>query len=85
MATGYKHFDASLKEEYGYGIYDNAITSVELDGMLKAGKVLTRQGKAPKKVAMIHCVGSRDEKENNNYCSRVCCTNAIKVAIEVKE
>lgn len=85
VSTGYKHFDASLKEEYGYDIYDNAITSVELDAMLKAGKVVTRQGKAPKKVAMIHCVGSRDEKVNNNYCSRVCCTNAIKVAIEVKE
>lgn len=85
VSTGFKHFDASLKEEYGYGIYDNCITSVELDAMLKAQSVKTRSGKAPKKVAMIHCVGSRDEKVNNNYCSRVCCTNAIKVAIEIKE
>jgi heterodisulfide reductase subunit A len=85
VSTGYKHFDARLKEEYGYGIYDNCITSVELDQMLKAQNVKTRSGKVPKKVAMIHCVGSRDEKVNNNYCSRVCCTNAIKVAIEVKE
>lgn len=85
VATGFKHFDAVFKEEYGYGIYDNCITSVELDAMLKAQSVKTRLGKLPKKVAMIHCVGSRDEKVNNNYCSRVCCTNAIKVAIEVKE
>lgn len=85
VSTGFKHFDATLKEEYGYGIYDNCITSVELDAMLKAQNVKTRAGKPPKKVAMIHCVGSRDEKVNNNYCSRVCCTNAIKVAIEVKE
>lgn len=85
VATGFKHFDAVFKEEYGYGIYDNCITSVELDAMLKAQSVKTRSGKFPKKVAMIHCVGSRDEKVNNNYCSRVCCTNAIKVAIEVKE
>ena len=85
VATGFKHFDAAFKEEYGYGIYDNCITSVELDAMLKAQSVKTRSGKAPKKVAMVHCVGSRDEKVNNNYCSRVCCTNAIKVAIEIKQ
>ncbi|MCU0542598.1 MAG: FAD-dependent oxidoreductase [Oscillatoriaceae cyanobacterium Prado104] len=85
VATGFKHFDAAFKEEYGYGIYDNCITSVELDAMLKAKSVKTRNGKAPQKVAMVHCVGSRDEKVNNNYCSRVCCTNAIKVSIEIKE
>ena len=85
VATGYKHFDASFKEEYGYGIYDNSITSVELDAMLKAQNVQTRAGKLPKKVGMVHCVGSRDQQVNNNYCSRVCCTNTIKVAIEIKE
>lgn len=85
VATGFKHFDASFKEEYGYDIYDNCITSVELDAMLKAQSVKTRSGKLPKKVALVHCVGSRDEKVNNNYCSRVCCTNAIKVAIEMKQ
>ena len=85
VSTGYKHFDATLKEEYGYGIYDNCINSVELDAMLKAQNVKTRNGKVPKKVALIHCVGSRDEKVDNNYCSRVCCTNAIKVGIEIKE
>ncbi len=85
VATGFKHFDAVFKEEYGYGVYDNCITSVELDAMLKQQKVRTVSGKKPQKVAMIHCVGSRDQKVNNNYCSRVCCTNAIKVAIEIKE
>lgn len=85
VSTGFHHFDAVFKEEYGYGIYDNCITSVELDAMLKAQSVKTKTGQAPKKVAMVHCVGSRDEKVNNNYCSRVCCTNAIKVAIEIKQ
>ena len=85
VSTGYKHFDASLKEEYGYGIYDNCINSVELDAMLKANSVKTTSGKLPQKIAIVHCVGSRDEKVNNNYCSRVCCTNAIKVGIEIKE
>lgn len=85
VSTGFRHFDATFKEEYGYNIYENVITSVELDTMLKEQKVRTRSGKIPKKIAMIHCVGSRDEKVNNNYCSRVCCTNAVKVAIEIKE
>ncbi|NES98070.1 MAG: CoB--CoM heterodisulfide reductase iron-sulfur subunit A family protein [Desertifilum sp. SIO1I2] len=85
VATGFKHFDASFKEEYGYEIYDNSITSVELDAMLKAQSVTTKAGKLPKKVAIVHCVGSRDQQVNNNYCSRVCCTNAIKVAIEIKQ
>lgn len=85
IATGFEPFDATLKEEYGYGIYDNVITSLELDEMLKEGKLRTKAGKAPKSVGLVHCVGSRDEKVNNNYCSRVCCTNAIKSGIEIKE
>lgn len=85
VATGFKPFDAALKEEYGYGIYDNSITSIELDAMLKHHCVRTASGTTPKKVAMIHCVGSRDEKVNNNYCSRVCCTNTIKQAMEIKQ
>ncbi|MBD2666301.1 pyridine nucleotide-disulfide oxidoreductase, putative [Richelia sinica FACHB-800] len=85
VATGFRHFDAAFKEEYGYGIYDNSITSVELDAMLKYQTVKTAAGKIPKKLAIVHCVGSRDQKVNNNYCSRVCCTNAIKVAIEIKQ
>ncbi|MEB3309341.1 MAG: FAD-dependent oxidoreductase [Snowella sp.] len=85
MTTGFYHFDATLKEEYGYGVYDNCITAVELDLRLKEGRLTTVQGKVPKKIAMIHCVGSRDQKVGNYYCSRVCCTNTIKDAIEIKK
>ncbi|MBR8826350.1 MAG: CoB--CoM heterodisulfide reductase iron-sulfur subunit A family protein [Gomphosphaeria aponina SAG 52.96 = DSM 107014] len=85
VATGFKPFNAALKEEYGYGIYNNSITSIELDAMLKQHQVQTASGKPPQKIAMIHCVGSRDQQVNNNYCSRVCCTNTVKVAIEIKE
>ncbi|ODS38786.1 MAG: pyridine nucleotide-disulfide oxidoreductase, partial [Candidatus Altiarchaeales archaeon WOR_SM1_79] len=85
IATGFEPFDATLKEEYGYRIYDNVITSLELDDMLKAGALKTKAGKTPKSVGLVHCVGSRDEKVNNNYCSRVCCTNVIKSGIEIRE
>lgn len=86
VTTGYDLFDARRKEEYGYGIYDNVITSAELEKMFSEGKpVLTKEGQVPKRVGFIHCVGSRDEKVNIHYCSKVCCVTAVKQAIEIKE
>ncbi len=83
VCTGYKEFDASRVTHYGYGKLPNVITSFELEKMLKAGKVLTKEGKPPKYVAIIHCVGSRN-KEFHTYCSRVCCMTALKYAHEIK-
>ncbi len=85
VATGYNVFDATIKEEFGYKIYDNVITSVDLEKMIKAEKITTLSGSLPQRIAFIHCVGSRDAKVGNIYCSRVCCITAIKQAIEVKK
>jgi len=85
LTTGFDLFDASRKEEYGYGIYDNVVTSVELEKMFRSGKIATTQGKVPERIGFIHCVGSRDEKAGNPHCSKVCCITAVKQAIEVKE
>jgi heterodisulfide reductase subunit A len=86
VATGFDLFNAAKKEEYGYGIYDDVITSADLEEKFNSGKPLkTSKGKIPKKIAFIHCVGSRDEKVGNKYCSKVCCVTAIKQAIELKE
>lgn len=85
LATGFSEFDASRKEELGYGIYDNIITSVEFEAMTKNGEILTKQGTTPKRIAFLNCVGSRDEKVGNQYCSRACCINAVKQATEYKE
>jgi heterodisulfide reductase subunit A len=85
LATGFDIFDASKKEEYGYGIYDNVITSVELEQAFGKGTIKTAQGKIPKKIGFIHCVGSRDEKAGNPHCSKVCCITGVKQAIELKE
>jgi heterodisulfide reductase subunit A len=86
VATGYDVFDAHKKEEYGYGIYDNVVTSAELEEMFLSGKpLLNAQGKTPKRIGMVHCVGSRDEKVGNVYCSKVCCVTAVKQSIEIKE
>jgi heterodisulfide reductase subunit A2 len=86
LSTGYDLFDARKKEEYGYGIYDNVITSADLEKIFREGRELkTAAGKTPKRIGIIHCVGSRDEKAGNTYCSQVCCITAVKQAIEIKE
>lgn len=86
LATGYDLFDARKKEEYGYGIYDNVITSADLEELFLSEKpVRTRKGKVPARVGIVHCVGSRDEKVGHTYCSKVCCVTGVKQAIEIKE
>jgi heterodisulfide reductase subunit A2 len=86
ISTGYEVFDAHRKEEYGYGIYDNVITSVDLEDWFSRNReFVNAQGKVPKRVGFVHCVGSRDEKVGNLYCSKICCVNAVKQSIEVKQ
>ncbi len=87
LAPGFNVFDAKLKKEYGYGIYQNVLTSLEFERFLSAtgpygGHVVRPSDQqTPKKVAWIQCVGSRDEKTGNTYCSSVCCMYAMKQAI----
>jgi len=83
VCTGFKEFDASRVEQYGYGRLPDVITSFELEAMLRRGKLETSSGKQPRFVSIIHCVGSRSEKFHP-YCSRICCTTALKYAFEVK-
>lgn len=85
VATGFDLFRSARKEEYGYGIYDNVITSSELEGMFRSGKITMHNGSTPKKIGIVHCVGSRDEKVGNLYCSKLCCVTAVKQAIEIRE
>lgn len=86
VATGYELFDARRKEEYGYKIYDHVITSVDLEQLLLPnGDLTVAAGKNPRRIAFVHCVGSRDEKSGNHYCSKVCCITGVKQAIELKK
>lgn len=86
MAMGFVPFDATRKEEYGYGIYRNVITSSDLETMLAdmrlPGHLLTGQ---PVSIGLVHCVGSRDKKAGNLYCSRLCCATGVKQAIEIRQ
>lgn len=85
VATGFDLFKSTRKEEYGYGIYDNVITSADLEEMFKRGELLTSDGRVPDTLGIVHCVGSRDEKVGNLYCSKLCCVTAVKQAIEIRE
>ncbi len=85
VCSGFDLFDARIKEEYGYGIYDNVFTSVDIERMMNEGEVLTADGRRPRRIALLHCVGSRDEKVCQSHCSRVCCVTGVKQAVELKE
>ncbi|MCL0069169.1 FAD-dependent oxidoreductase [Dehalococcoidia bacterium] len=89
LATGYDQFDPSGIPEYGYGRYENVITGLEFERLSNAagptaGQILLKNGRPPRSVAIIHCVGSRD-KNFHEYCSRVCCMYALKFAHLIRE
>lgn len=85
VATGFTLFDAHRKQEYGYGLYDNVLTSVDLERMMNSGAVTLADGSMPRRIAILHCVGSRDEKVCQKHCSKVCCITGVKQAIELKQ
>lgn len=85
LSTGFDLFRSERKEEYGYGIYDNVITSADLEMMFREGSVRRHDGIVPQKIGLVHCVGSRDEKVGNPYCSKLCCVTAVKQAMELKK
>ncbi len=82
-AVGLKPFDPSKIEEYGYGRFPDVITSLEFEEMLSKGNILTKYGKEPRNIAIIHCVGSRNKKYHP-YCSRTCCMAALKYVHEIR-
>lgn len=84
IASGFKLYDATRKEEYGYGVYDKVITNADLESWFN-GSVDKRISKDITSVGFVHCVGSRDVKAGNSQCSKVCCITALKQAIEIKE
>jgi heterodisulfide reductase subunit A-like polyferredoxin len=85
LAPGFATFDAEKAGEYGWGRYPNVVTSLQFERLLNAsGPTLGHvqrpsDGRTPKRIAFIQCVGSRDQK--HDYCSSVCCVYAIKEAM----
>jgi len=90
VATGFDEYNPEEKSEYGYGRYGNVITQFQLARLLDidgptGGKLLRpTNGRKPKSIVMIQCVGSRD-KNANDYCSNICCMYALKHAQMIRE
>ena len=93
VATGFDVYDASAIPSYGYRLYDNVLTNMELERVLNAtgptsGHIIRPSDhEVPRKIAFIQCVGSRGEgrEAGCQYCSRFCCMNAIKDCLLVKQ
>ncbi len=91
LATGYTEFDPLEKSEYGYRTFPNVVSSLEFERMLSASGpteghiVRPSDGREPRRIAFLQCVGSRDAHVGNEYCSSICCMQAAKDAIIVSE
>ena len=89
VATGFDLFDCSRTTQYGYGRYDNVLDSMQFERLVHAsgptgGRIVLKDGREPEAVAILHCIGSRDDNYNR-YCSRVCCMYSLKLAHLVKD
>ncbi len=90
-ATGFDLFDHSKYGEYGGGRYPDVITALQYERLLSAsgptGGHVKRpsDGKEPKNVVFIQCVGSRDKSVDRPYCSGFCCMYTAKQAILTKD
>ncbi len=92
LSVGADLFDPAVLDNYGGGKFDNVVTGLEYERIMSAsgpfqGNLKRRSdGRRPKKVAWIQCVGSRGiNKEDVSYCSGVCCMYALKEAMVTKE
>jgi heterodisulfide reductase subunit A len=90
IAVGSEVFDASKMAELGYGRFKNVVSNIEFERMSDAsgptcGKIVSpSNGKTPRSIAFVQCVGSRD-KRFHTYCCRVGCMVTLKQAILARE
>ncbi len=91
LTLGASAFDASQKGEYGFGRYENVLTSIQFERMLSLTSpsrgipVRPSDGRVPRRIAFIQCIGSRDITVKRGYCSSICCMYAIKQATLARE
>ena len=89
VATGFELWDPGQDQRYGYGRLENVITALEFERISNAsgptgGHIVTKDGRKPRSVAILHCIGSRDINYQE-FCSRVCCMYSLKFSHLIKE
>jgi heterodisulfide reductase subunit A len=86
LATGFTHFDSINKLEWGFGTYEDVLTTTQMEQMVGAGQIrCPSDGRVPERVAILLCVGSRDRQIGREWCSKICCTVSTNLAMEIKE
>jgi len=91
VATGAQPYDPKALDKYGYLKYANVLTPLEVERLVNAGGptrgqlVRPSDGRIPRRIAFIQCVGFRSEREGREYCSNICCMNTIKQSLLIKE
>ncbi len=87
LATGFTHFDPVSKPEWGFGTYEDVVTTTQVEQMISSGKGVRcpSDGRKPQRVAILLCVGSRDRQIGRTWCSKICCTVSANLAMEIRE
>jgi heterodisulfide reductase subunit A len=84
VATGFDIFDPSQKKMYGYDKFDNVLSALEMERIVVKAAEGNPIKDLGKRIGFIQCVGSRDEQVGREYCSRICCMYATKLASLLK-
>jgi heterodisulfide reductase subunit A len=87
LASGFTHFDSVNKPEWGFGTYEDVVTTTQVEQMISSGNGVRcpSDGRQPKRVAILLCVGSRDRQIGREWCSKICCTVSSNIAMEIRE
>ncbi len=87
LCTGFTHFDSLNKPEWGFGTYEDVVTTTQVEQMISTGKGVRcpSDDRKPKRVAILLCVGSRDRQIGREWCSKICCTVSANLAMEIRE
>ncbi len=87
LCTGFTHFDSVNKPEWGFGTFPDVVTTTQVEQMISSGQGVRcpSDGRQPKRVAILLCVGSRDRQIGREWCSKVCCTVSCNLAMEIRE
>ncbi|MDH3352634.1 MAG: FAD-dependent oxidoreductase [Gammaproteobacteria bacterium] len=87
LCSGFTHFDSVNKPEWGFGTFEDVVTTTQVEQMISSGNGVRcpSDGRAPKRVAILLCVGSRDRQIGREWCSKICCTVSSNLAMEIRE
>ncbi|MDA0996832.1 MAG: FAD-dependent oxidoreductase [Proteobacteria bacterium] len=87
LCTGFTHFDSVNKPEWGFGTFEDVVTTTQVEQMISSGQGVRcpSDGRKPKRVAILLCVGSRDRQIGREWCSKICCTVSSNLAMEIRE